>query len=212
MTPTRTMVHLRSVLPLALALAACATDRPADGAERTPPRSADSAAASSVETASAGTAAPAADSTTRAITLAADGLQVAGGAGAPRRLAFGSGRARVLAEVGAVLGEPSQQGTMEECPSGPLYQVSYAAGMQLSFQDSAFVGWFARQNSRQRTAAGIGPGSTLAQLRAAYPATKVEETSLGWEFDAGELYGIVTDTTAAGAVEVVFAGINCIFR
>jgi hypothetical protein len=58
----------------------------------------------------------------------------------------------------------------------------------------------------------VGPGSTLGQLRAAYPATKVEETSLGQEFDAGELYGIVTDTTDAGQVQVVFAGTNCIFR
>jgi hypothetical protein len=204
------MIRRPSLLLFALALCACANDRPADASDDTLPPAADSAGT----TAQAATvdSQPSAPAAASAIILAADGLEVAGSAGAPRKLAFGAGRARVLAEVGGVLGQPSEQGTMEECPSGPLHQVGYASGMQLSFQDSAFVGWFARQNSQQRTARGIGPGSTLAQLRAAYPATKVEETSLGWEFDAGELYGIVTDTTAAGPVEVIFAGTNCIFR
>lgn len=181
--------------------------------------SADAPHGSAADSAQPGTAGGTVDTTPKAsqpasgataITLAADGLEVT--AGAPQALAFGAARTRVLADVGGVLGEPAEQGMQEECPAGPLYQVSYAGGLQLVFQDSAFVGWFAPQGSPLRTVRGIGPGSTLGQLKTAYPATTVEETSLGHEFAAAELYGVVTDTTDGGAVEVIFAGINCIFR
>lgn len=204
-------IHPRCLLLLAATLAACGSDRPADGAGGTSPASADSAPAA-VERGPADTLAAASGALPpeSAITLSSDGLEVI--AGTPHALAFGTAQTRVLAEVGGVLGKPAEQGTMEECPAGPLYQVGYGNGLQLVFQDSAFVGWFARQDSPFRTAREIGPGSTLRQLKTAYPATKVEETSLGYEFDAGGLYGVVTDTTDAGVVEVVFAGTNCIFR
>lgn len=200
-------IHPRSLPLLAVLLAACGSDASDDGPR---PASPDSAppGATAPDTVRQDTTPLAPENV---ITLTADGLELIAG-GTPRRLSFGSARAGVMAEVGGVLGEPRQQGTMEECPSGPLNQVSYADGLQLNFQDSAFVGWFASEGSPLRTARSIGPGSTLAQLRAADPGTKVEETSLGYEFAAGELYGIVTDTTAAGKVQVIFAGINCIFR
>ena len=198
-------IHPRYLLLFAAALAACGSDRPADTADGTAPAAADSSPAT-VER-PVGTVPPA-DDQASTITLAADGLEL----GAGRRLAFGAARTRVLADVGGVLGEPAEQGMQEECPAGPLYQVGYAAGLQLVFRDSEFVGWFARQGSALRTARGIGPGSTLAQLKTAYPAARVEETSLGYEFAADELYGVVTDSTDAGVVEVIFAGINCIFR
>ncbi|HEX2206493.1 MAG TPA: hypothetical protein VHG93_02365 [Longimicrobium sp.] len=205
-------IHPRCLLLLAATLAACGSDRPADGAGGTSPASADSALAA-VERGRADTLAAASGALPpeSAITLSSDGLEVIAG-GVTRALAFGTAQTRVLTEVGGVLGAPAEQGTMDECPAGPLYQVGYGTGLQLVFQDSAFVGWFARQGSPFRTAREIGPGSTLRQLKTAYSATKVEETSLGYEFDAGGLYGVVTDTTDAGVVEVVFAGTNCIFR
>lgn len=142
--------------------------------------------------------------------LAPDGLVITGGA-APRPLAFGQPQARVLADAGAVLGAPQNGGMQEECPAGPLYQTTFSA-VQLVFQDSAFVGWAARTLSPLRTAEGIGPGSTLPQIRAAYPATTVDQTSLGTEFAAGDLYGVFADSTAGAPLEHLFAGINCIFR
>ncbi|HEY0022362.1 MAG TPA: hypothetical protein VGB24_05610 [Longimicrobium sp.] len=142
--------------------------------------------------------------------LAPDGLTL--GAGAPKRLVFGAPQAGVLADVNAALGEPKEQGNQEECPAGPLYQASYEPGLQVVFQDGAFVGWFAREGSRFRTAQGIGPGSTVGELKKAYPSTTVEESSLGHEFAAGELYGVVTGPSDTATVEVMFAGTNCIFR
>lgn len=157
-------------------------------------------------------AAPTAPPAARTLVLAPDGLELAGGAGGAEKLAFGGPRAGALAAVSGVLGEPREQGAQEECPAGPLYQAQYATGLQVVFQDSAFVGWSAGEGSAFRTAAGVGPGSTVAQLKAAYPAATVEETSLGMEFAASDLYGIVTDSTATGQVQMTFAGINCIFR
>lgn len=200
------MTHPACVLLAAFLLAACGSESgSADGGAPDSTR----AAAPAPDSAPAATPAPAAPSAARTIVLAPDGLELTGGA---EKLAFGGPRVGALAAVGGVLGEPKQQGAQEECPAGPLYQAQYAAGLQVVFQDSGFVGWSADEGSTFRTAAGIGPGSTVAQLKAAYPAATIEETSLGMEFAASDLYGIVTDSTAAGQVQMMFAGTNCIFR
>lgn len=205
------MARSTSLLLAAALLAACGSEPSTDAGAQSAPDSAATTPAAARAPADAQPPGPAADRGAPALVLAPDGLNVTGGA-APKHLAFGSPRAGVLADVGTVLGAPGEQGIQEECPAGPLYQVSYAGGLQLVFQDSAFVGWFSGEGSTLRTAPGIGPGSTLGQLRSAYPGVTVEETSLGHEFAAGELYGIVADTSSAGAVQVVFAGTNCIFR
>jgi hypothetical protein len=203
------MTNPRCLLLAVLVLAACGSE----GGEAAR-SSADSAAAPSTAAVPGADSAPApaAPPAARTIVLAPGGLELAGGAGGAERLAFGGPRAGALAAVSGVLGEPREQGAQEECPAGPLYQAQYAAGLQVVFQDSAFVGWSAGEGSTFRTAAGVGPGSTVAQLKAAHPAATVEETSLGMEFAASDLYGIVTDSTATGQVQMMFAGTNCIFR
>jgi hypothetical protein len=188
-------------------LAACGAEQSEYAA---PPGAADSAAAPAAAATDAVPSASAPADTQRAVVLAPDAVEIAG-AGA-RRIAFGESQASAVAGVTAVLGAPAEQGTQEECGSGPLDYASYGAGLQLQFQDGRFVGWFANEGSTLRTAPGIGPGSTLAQLKAAYPAATVGETSLGQEFTAGDLFGVLTDATDAGKVQVMFAGINCIFR
>jgi hypothetical protein len=191
------MMRIRGVVLAAIVAAGCGGE-PEGGAVRT----------SSPDSASGGVAAaaPAAKPVAGGVVLAAQGLDVAGA-----RLAFGGGREQVLAAVGAVLGAPQEEGTNEECPAGPLAHVQYA-DVQLVFQDGSFVGWFAQEGSALRTAQGIGPGSTLGQLKAAYPAATVEETSLGSEFAADGLYGVVTNPSDEGKVQVMFAGTNCLFR
>lgn len=202
-------MRITCVLLAAMLLGACGSG-PEDGDGHAAVDSASGAVVAPVaaDTTTAAAPVPAAPAATGGVVLAADGVD-AGGAG---RLAFGGGREAVLAGVGAVLGAPEERGTNEECPAGPLAFARFGAGLELVFQDGGFVGWFAREGSALRTATGIGPGSTLGQLKAAYPATTVEETSLGHEFAADGLYGIVTDPSDSGKVEVIFAGTNCIFR
>lgn len=201
-------MRIKGVLLGAMLLGACGSER-GDGDGRTAADSAGGAVAApaAADTTAAAASVPAGQPAASRVVLAADGVDVGAG-----RLAFGGGREQVLASVGAVLGAPQQQGTNEECPAGLLGFTWYVGGLQLVFQDSAFVGWFAQEGSALRTAKGIGPGSTVGQLKAAYPATKLEETSLGHEFDAGGLYGIATDPSSSGKVQVIFAGTNCIFR
>ena len=202
------MKHPTYALIVAALLAACGSEPSNDAAAGS---SADSATAAPVATADTASAA-APNQGGASVVLAPDGLTLTGGAGGPKRIVFGGAQAGVLADVGAALGQPTEQGAQEECPGGPLYQALYAAGLQLSFQDDAFVGWSAREGSTFRTAQGIGPGSTVGELKAAYPAATVQESSLGHEFAAGELYGVVTAPSDAGKVEIMFAGTNCIFR
>lgn len=200
-------MRIRGVLLAAILGAACGGGSDEGEVRGSAPDSAGAVAAAPVlDTAPASAPAPAAEPVAAGIVLAPDGL-VSGGA----RVAFGGGREQVLAAVGGVLGTPQQQGTNEECPAGPLAHVQYA-GLQLVFQDGSFVGWFAQEGSPLRTAQGVGPGSTLGQLKAAYPVATVEETSLGTEFAANDLYGIVTNPSDEGKVQVMFAGTNCIFR
>lgn len=205
------MIRTTWFLLAAALLAACGPGEPEDAAGGAVPDSAAAAPAAAPPAADTAARAPA-EARPPTVVLAPDGLEIAAEGGAPARLPFGTPRARVLADVGAVLGAPQRQGDLEECPAGPLAHAEYGAGLQVVFQEGAFVGWSTRPGSPLRTAAGIGPGSTLAQLRAAYPAMTMEETSLGHEFAAGELFGVVADTTDAGQVEALLAGINCIFR
>lgn len=207
------MMNRRRALTAVLLLAACGSEPRGDAPRGAAPDSAGGApAAVAAPPADSAGATPAATPAARLLALAENGVEVADSAGAPRRIAFGTPQAGVLAAVGPVAGAPDEQVNQEECPAGPLVTSQYASGLQLVFQDGAFVGWAAESGSAPRTVAGIGPGSTLGQLRAAYPAATVGETSLGTEFTAGDLYGIVSDSTAAGVVEIMFAGINCIFR
>jgi hypothetical protein len=207
------MMHPKHLLLTTILLAACGSEPSRDTAAGASPDSTNEAPAAVVGD-TTGTISPgtAPERGAASIVLAPDGLTVGGGASAPKRLAFGGSQAGVLADVGAPLGEPKEQGIQEECPAGPLYHALYASGLQVVFQDDEFVGWAARAGSTFRTAQGIGPGSTLGELKKAYPAATVQETSLGHEFAAGELYGVVTGPSDSETVEMMFAGTNCIFR
>jgi hypothetical protein len=203
---THPMTHPKYVLMAAVLLAACGSDRSSDAGSA--PDSA-TAAAAATDTVARGSR-PERGATT--IVLAPDGLTITAGAGEPKRVTFDLAQEEVLADVGPILGAPREQGLQEECPAGPLYQVLYAAGLQLVFQDDKFAGWAARQGSTLRLEQGVGPGSTVGELKEAFPAATVEESSLGHEFAAGDLYGVVTGPSEAGKVEIMFAGTNCIFR
>jgi hypothetical protein len=199
------MMRPRHVLLAAVLLASCGSDRTAEAGGG---NASDSAAVASTppDTAQAAAADSRAAPGGPAVVLAPDGLEVGGS-----KLAFGQPQPRVLSAAGAALGAAKNEGRQEECPAGPLHQTTFD-GVQLVFQDSAFVGWAAQSGSPLRTSAGIGPGSTQAQIKAAYPAATVDETSLGTEFIAGDLYGVFADSTASAPLEIMFAGINCIFR
>jgi hypothetical protein len=145
--------------------------------------------------------------------LAPDGLGVALADGRSQRAGFAAPRDLAVEIVAGPVGKQTGQGTNPECGAGPLDNVDFGGGLTLFFQDGKFVGWDidGRDGSPYKTAAGIGIGSTMQQLRDAGDV-EVQDTSLGVEFTAGEISGLLTANRPDGKITNLWAGTTCAFR
>lgn len=131
--------------------------------------------------------------------------------GSARALAFGTSRDDLLAAL-AFRG-PAGTGTNGECGAGPLDYAAWADGLTLYFQNGVFGGWAldGRAGGALTTPAGVGPGTTRAELEAAYDVSVVQST-LGVEFTAGALAGILDGEAADATISNLWAGVSCNFR
>ncbi|HEY6817652.1 MAG TPA: hypothetical protein VI168_19115 [Croceibacterium sp.] len=164
------------------------------------------------ETTAAAASSAAAPADPTALAVDGEGLRLFDPAsGSARPLPFGTPWQRAVMALG-FLGEPLT-GRNEECEAGPLDFARWDGWLTLYGQDGAFVGWFADTGATGRiaTAAGVGPGSTRADLEAAY-AVKVLESSLGTEFVAGDLYGLLDSPHPDSPITALWAGTSCNFR
>ena len=208
---------------LTLLLAACAPEaeenRNAAAAGPASPASAPVAA----DMAAANVGAPAANEVAPApapaeagrpkLAVEAEGLRLfVGAGGSARALPFGMARDQLLAPLESYRG-PADQGTNSECGAGPLDYAVWADGITLYFQEGRFAGWALDQRGEgaHSTPSGIGPGSTRRQLDAAYDA-KVSESTLGTEFSAGGLSGVLNGKGPNASVTSMWAGVSCVFR
>lgn len=137
--------------------------------------------------------------------------------GATRPLAFGVDEAQ-LKTVAEKLKGPAQSGRNAECGAGPLNYLSWPDGLKLYSLDGLFAGWAldapdagAKKPSRLTTISGVGIGSSRAELLAAYDA-KIEQTTLGTEFNAAGLSGLLDSTGPKARVTNLWSGVNCVFR
>lgn len=143
--------------------------------------------------------------------------------GATRPLGFGvpEDQLKLVAEK---LKGPAEVGRAEECGAGPLSYLSWNDGLTLYSLDGLFAGWSLDETGtpgaapakgkpapKLTTISGIGIGSTRAQLLSAYDA-KIEQTSLGTEFNAAGLSGILDGTGGKARVTNLWSGVNCVFR
>ena len=132
--------------------------------------------------------------------------------GSARPVPFGRPESEVLTSLERVRG-PAERGTNQDCGAGPVQVASWSDGLSVIFQNDRFVGWgLGRRASRDiATTASIGPGSTRAELDAAYSAT-VSQTSLGSEFSAGGLHGVLDGASAGARITDMWAGVSCVAR
>jgi hypothetical protein len=147
---------------------------------------------------------------TPALALDGEGLRLVNPeTGSTRLIPFGGAQAETLAALSGALGAPSETGSNAECPPGPLDFATFGQDTTLYFQDGAFAGWFTRAGDWS-TMNGIRAGMTRAELDASGSEIELTETSLGQEFDAGGVYGVMNED--ASAVEVLWTGANCFAR
>lgn len=157
--------------------------------------------------------APAAEAESRSLAVDAEGLRLVDPAtGSTRPLPFGMPMDELISWLEAIRG-PADRGTNEECGAGPLDFTVWADGLTLYFQNGAFAGWALdpRAKGVHGTMSGIGPGSTRAELEAAYDVM-VEQTTLGAEFTAGGLSGVLEGDGPEARIGSMWAGLSCVFR
>lgn len=149
-----------------------------------------------------------------ALALDPEGLRlVTTSTGSTRLVAFGTPQADAVRGLRTALGAPTEESANDECPAGPLEFASFRSGVTAWFQNGAFVGWGVdeRTDRTMRTMAGVGVGTTRRGLDSVVTAT-VAESTLGTEFDAGGLYGILSGPRPTDRIVYLWAGIGCNFR
>ncbi|MGZ8285490.1 MAG: hypothetical protein ACXWUQ_07700 [Allosphingosinicella sp.] len=187
---------------LLLSLAACDAE-PAgnDGTANGAANSAVSANASPDRPAPAAAAAP--------IVLEGSGLRIPG-ASPPRTLTFDMPKAATVEALTRILGRPpTESGVNEECGGGGMEFAAWEGEVTAWFMDDRFAGWDSK--SALKTLEGVGIGSGRAEV-AALPGFEVEESTLGTEFRAGGLSGILASKAPDAKVTQLWGGATCVFR
>ncbi len=150
------------------------------------------------------------------LALDTQGLRVVNAStGATRAIAFGTKEADVVSILTNLRGKPRDRGVNQECGAGPLGFASWADGLSLRFNKGRFAGWSVdgRSNGANKltTINGVGTGSTRTQLNKAY-TVKVSQSSLGTEFSAGGLGGLLSGNKPTDRVTSLWSGTTCLFR
>ncbi|TGX50234.1 hypothetical protein E5A73_17585 [Sphingomonas gei] len=158
-------------------------------------------------------AANAAEASEPVVNLAPDGLSLVFGTGGARQVTFGMPRAAVTEALAKMLGSPIEEGDDQECGAGALSFASFRGGLGAYFDGGKFVGWDldGHDGGRFVTAAGVGIGATRKQLESATAVT-IEDSTLGIEFSAGGMSGLLSARDAGGEVTNLWAGATCIAR
>jgi len=136
--------------------------------------------------------------------------------GAARPVPFGRPMAEVIATLTAVQG--SDGGTppvqLENADCGAIAATWASTGLTAWFARQRFVGWSVQppaQGTALTTASGIGLGSTRTELEGAY-AADVARSTLGIEFSAGGLAGLLDSARPDARVVNLWAGQACLGR
>ena len=152
------------------------------------------------------------------LALSGEGLDFISERGSTRHLVFGTPADTAIDAVTRTYGgiEP-RRGRNEECGAGPLDMATWPDGLTVMAQDGRFVGWSLTRGTGNAgsdgpaTMAGIGLGSTRRELEAAYVAD-IRKTTLGQEFAAGDLFGVLDGSGPSARITALWGGTSCNFR
>lgn len=133
--------------------------------------------------------------------------------GSARPLVFGTPKADILASLESVRG-PAAKAVNQDCGAGPVQYANWSDGLSLVFQNGAFAGWGLdrRASGALATANGVGPGRTRTELVDSYGSVTFMNTSLGVEFAAGEISGVLDGSGPEAKITDMWAGVNCVAR
>lgn len=132
------------------------------------------------------------------------------GASPPVTIAFDTPEAATIEALTRALGgPPSDRGSNEECGGGGMDYAAWPGELTLWFLDGRFAGW--DNKGALKTAGGIGVGSSRSEL-AQLPGIEVEESTLGTEFRAGGLSGLLDSKAPDAKVTQLWGGATCVFR
>lgn len=126
-------------------------------------------------------------------------------------LPFSRLKAQTLVTMTRVEAAPGAARENKECGAGPLTFAAWPTGLTLVFQGDRFVGWTVDKPGL-KTPDGIGVGSTRAELVKARSRTKVAQSTLGTEFTAGGVGGLLDGQGPDAKVTNLWAGVTCMFR
>lgn len=127
-----------------------------------------------------------------------------------RQIAFGTKRAAVMKALS--FRPAAGESTNSECGAGPIDFASWPDGLNLLFQGGEFGGWSLDERADTLKAdKGLMIGATRQSLEKS-GHLKVEESSLGAEFETAGISGVLSNATPRGKVTALWAGLSCVFR
>lgn len=155
------------------------------------------------------------DTATVRFALAGDGVMLVDAtSGSTRAVPFGTADSAAVQAVAVAFGEPEERTFNEDCGMGRMEFVIFdGEGLLLAVQGGKFVGWTVRppEGTALRTMSGIGVGSTRAELEDVYTAN-IAPSTLGIEFMAGGLQGVLENNERKGKIVAFWAGASCVAR
>ncbi|MDH4384342.1 MAG: hypothetical protein QE280_02745 [Caulobacter sp.] len=148
------------------------------------------------------------------VALDGEGLRLVTANGSTALLAFDRNRQETIAALSGALGPPVGQSANSECGAGPTDFVDWGNGLSVLIMQDRFVGWSLDPEAAGglTTMNGIGVGSSRAALVQAFSDTSIEESTLGQEFTAGGLSGLLDSARPDARIEALWAGTACVFR
>ncbi|WP_420397378.1 hypothetical protein [Nioella sp.] len=144
------------------------------------------------------------------VTIGQGGLGLSSAdATATATLPFGTPFHESLRTLTMIMGHDFSVYLPEDCPAGPVVVASFTRQIDLIYQEDRLAGWMLRPGSTLTTQSGVGLGTPLAGL-GGFATLEVMESTLGWEFQAGEISGLLSDRE--GIVSHIWSGTVCVFR